>query len=129
MVCSGDIEKGILLRIPVGSEVQKTRVGGDYDVLGKFDGLILYSEVKSSPPKQICAGEVSAFLDRVSDLLPEIAVFFMDTELRMKDKIVPCLKMNSQKNVPYLMQLRGWRRTLSDREQNIYNKRKRQYRQ
>ena len=72
-----------------GVKFKRPRVGGDYDVLGKFDGSILYSEVKSSPPKQICAGEVSAFLDRVSDLVPEIAVFFMDTELRMKDKIVP----------------------------------------
>lgn len=72
-----------------GVKFKRPRIGGDYDVLGKFDGSILYLEVKSSPPKQVYAGEVSAFLDRVSDLLPEIAVFFMDTELRMKDKIVP----------------------------------------
>ena len=64
-------------------------IGGDYDVLGRFNGSVLYIEVKSSPPKQIYAAGISAFFDRVSDLLPEIAVFFMDTELRMKDKIVP----------------------------------------
>ena len=46
-------------------------------------------EIKSSPPKQIYRNEISAFFDRVSDLHPEISVFFMDTELRMKDKIVP----------------------------------------
>jgi len=33
--------------------------------------------------------EVTAFLDRVEDLAPDLAVFLMDTELRMKDKVVP----------------------------------------
>jgi hypothetical protein len=72
-----------------GVKFKRANVGGDYDVISKFDGAILYAEVKSSPPKQIYDNEISAFLDRVSDLRPEIAVFFMDTELRMKDKIVP----------------------------------------
>lgn len=72
-----------------GVKFKRPCIGGDYDVLGRFNGSVLYIEVKSSPPKQIYAAEISAFFDRVSDLLPEIAVFFMDTELRMKDKIVP----------------------------------------
>ena len=72
-----------------GVKFKRPLVGGDYDVLGKFNGSILYIEVKSSPPKQVYAGEIAAFLGRVSDLSPEVAVFFMDTELRMKDKIVP----------------------------------------
>ncbi len=72
-----------------GVKFKRPRIGGDYDVLGKLDGSIVYIEVKSSPPRQVYDAEISAFLDRVSDLLPEIAVFFMDTELRMKDKIVP----------------------------------------
>jgi hypothetical protein len=72
-----------------GVKFKRPGIGGDYDVLGKFNGSVLYIEVKSSPPKQVYAGEISAFLGRVSDLLPEVAIFFMDTELRMKDKIVP----------------------------------------
>lgn len=72
-----------------GVKFRRPRVGGDYDVISKVDGSILYMEVKSSPPKQIYDSEVTAFMDRVDDLSPEIAVFFMDTELRMKDKIVP----------------------------------------
>jgi len=72
-----------------GVKFKRPEVGGDYDVIAKFDGALLYMEVKSSPPKQIYDSEVAAFLDRVDDLSPEIAVFFMDTELRMKDKIVP----------------------------------------
>ncbi len=63
--------------------------GGDYDVIGKFDSSILYAEVKSSPPKQIYQNEIRAFLRRIESLMPEMAIFFMDTELRMKDKIVP----------------------------------------
>jgi hypothetical protein len=72
-----------------GMKFKRPIVGGDYDLIAKVDSSVLYMEVKSSPPKQIYANEISAFLDRVVDLLPEIAVFFMDTELRMKDKIVP----------------------------------------
>ncbi len=72
-----------------GVKFRRPKVGGDYDVLVKLDGSLLYVEVKSSPPKQIYDSEVAAFLDRVDDLAPELAVFLMDTELRMKDKIVP----------------------------------------
>lgn len=72
-----------------GVKFKRPRVGGDYDLIAKVDGSILYMEVKSSPPKQIYANEITAFFERVFDLSPEVAVFFMDTELRMKDKIVP----------------------------------------
>ena len=71
-----------------GIRFKRPQVGGDYDLIAKVDGSILYVEVKSSPPKQIYQSEISAFFDRVADLLPEISVFFVDTELRMKDKIV-----------------------------------------
>jgi hypothetical protein len=71
-----------------GIRFKRTMVGGDYDLIAKVDGAILYMEIKSSPPKQIYQKELSAFLDRVSDLSPEISLFFVDTELRMKDKIV-----------------------------------------
>ncbi len=64
-------------------------VGGDYDVLARADGLLLYMEVKSSPPKQIYQNEIKAFLERAASLDPDVSIFYMDTELRMKDKIVP----------------------------------------
>jgi hypothetical protein len=72
-----------------GVKFKRPKVGGDYDLIAKIDGSILYMEVKSSPPKQIYANEITAFFDRVLDLNAEVAIFFMDTELRMKDKIVP----------------------------------------
>ena len=65
------------------------RYGGDYDVVADLEGRLLYMEVKSSPPKNIEGGEVQSFLERLSDLLPHLALFFVDTELRLKDKIVP----------------------------------------
>ena len=72
-----------------GVKFRRPAVGGDYDVLAKLDGSLLYIEAKSSPPKQVTDSEVRAFLDRVQDLSPELSVFLMDTELRMKDKVVP----------------------------------------
>lgn len=72
-----------------GIKFKRPRVGGDYDLIAKVDGAILYMEIKSSPPKQIYQKEIIAFFDRLSDFLPEIGIFFVDTELRMKDKIIP----------------------------------------
>ncbi len=72
-----------------GVKFKRPRVGGDYDVIARLGEELAYVEVKSSPPKQIYDSEVAAFLDRVEDLAPAVAVFFMDTELRMKDKLVP----------------------------------------
>ncbi|HWR58835.1 MAG TPA: hypothetical protein VN328_08110 [Thermodesulfovibrionales bacterium] len=83
-----------------GTKFKRPVVGGDYDLIAKIDGSLLYMEVKSSPPKQIYASEISAFLDRTVDLAPEIAVFFMDTELRMKDKIVPMFEEDLRKRPP-----------------------------
>ncbi len=63
--------------------------GGDYDLLADLEGKLIYLEVKSSPPRGIETHQISAFLDRVEELIPHAAIFFDDTELRMKDKLVP----------------------------------------
>ena len=84
-----------------GAKFKRPRVGGDYDVISKLDGALFYVEAKSSPPKQIYDSEIAAFLDRVGDLLPAIAVFLMDTELRMKDKIVPMFEAELARRSPY----------------------------
>lgn len=87
-----------------GVKFKRPGVGGDYDLIAKIDSSILYMEIKSSPPKQVYDKEITAFLNRVEDLAPEISIFFMDTELRMKDKIVPMfeaeLKKRFEKSVP-----------------------------
>ncbi|MBI4687052.1 MAG: hypothetical protein HY756_04630 [Nitrospirae bacterium] len=87
-----------------GVKFKRAKVGGDYDLIAKIDSSLLYMEVKSSPPKQIYDKEIKAFMDRVLDLSPDISIFFMDTELRMKDKIVPMfeaeLKRRYKKETP-----------------------------
>jgi len=77
-----------------GVRFKGRKTGGDYDLIAKVDGSkILYMEVKSSPPKQIYQKEIAAFMERVEDLRPDLSIFFMDTELRMKDKIVPMFEV------------------------------------
>jgi hypothetical protein len=61
--------------------------GGDFDVISFFENELIYIEVKSAPPKGIETGEVRAFLSRVNTLLPRAAFFFVDTELRMRDRV------------------------------------------
>jgi hypothetical protein len=72
-----------------GLRCKGTRFGGDYDVIACLEGRLLYMEVKSSPPKNIERDEVHEFMSRLEDLIPHLAFFFVDTELRLKDKIVP----------------------------------------
>jgi hypothetical protein len=71
-----------------GVRFKKTLSGGDYDVITLWEGRMVYVEIKSSPPRGIEQGEIGSFLARTSDLLPDIAFLFNDTQLRMKDKIV-----------------------------------------
>jgi len=72
-----------------GVKFRETPHGGDYDVIACLDNRLAYVEVKSSPPKGVEAADVRAFYQRLGDLSPHLAFFLVDTELRMKDKIVP----------------------------------------
>ena len=71
-----------------GVSVKKTPSGGDYDVIASWNQRLVYVEVKSSPPKGVELNEISSFFSRMDDLLPEVAILFNDTQLRMKDKLV-----------------------------------------
>ena len=71
-----------------GVSVKNTPSGGDYDVVTVWNNRLVYTEVKSSPPKGIESSEISTFLSRIEDLLPDVAILFNDTQLRMKDKLV-----------------------------------------
>ncbi len=66
-------------------------VGGDLDVVAAAEGRLLYAEAKSSPPRQITEEEVRAFFDRREALRPDLALFVVDTALRLGDKVVPML--------------------------------------
>jgi len=80
-----------------GVKFRRPKVGGDYDVIAKIDSSLLYVEVKSSPPKQSYDRGITFFFNRVEDLSPDISIFFVDTELRMKDKIVPMFEEELRK--------------------------------
>ncbi len=75
-----------------GVRFKETSAGGDYDVIALWEGHLIYVEIKSSPPRGIERGEIGSFLARITDLLPDIAFLFNDTQLRMKDKIVLMLE-------------------------------------
>jgi len=72
-------------------KLRNTKVGGDYDVVSVIAGHLAYIEVKSSPPRGVEHPAVEAFLGRIEDLDPAISILFVDTELRMSDKLVPLL--------------------------------------
>ncbi len=80
-------------------------VGGDLDVVAAAEGRLLYAEAKSSPPRQISEEEVRAFFDRLEALRPDLALFVVDTALRLGDKVVPMLadelaRRNGRRAVP-----------------------------
>ncbi len=101
-----------------GIRFRGRRVGGDYDLIAKLDSGLLYMEVKSSPPRQIYASEISAFWSRTQDLCPDMAVFLMDTHLRMKDKLVVMFEdelRNRFENPPQVRRLKAELFTIEDR--------------
>lgn len=74
-----------------GVKIPGLSCGGDFDVIALVSGNLLYLESKTSPPKHIEQKEITAFLDRVRILSPDLAIVLVDTHLRMKDKLVPML--------------------------------------
>jgi hypothetical protein len=72
-----------------GIRIPQAWPGGDYDVLACAEGELIYVETKSAPPRQIVQGEVGAFLERIDTVRPDLALFLVDTQLRMRDKLVP----------------------------------------
>ncbi|MDR3569074.1 MAG: hypothetical protein P4L43_13680 [Syntrophobacteraceae bacterium] len=85
------LEREFLAPALFNVKLENTLSGGDYDVLSAVAGRPVYVEVKSSPPRGVEREAVQAFLGRVLDLCPGVAVLLVDTELRMSDKLVPLL--------------------------------------
>jgi len=80
-----------------GVSVKNTPSGGDYDVMASWNQRLVYVEVKSSPPKGVEQNEISTFFSRMEDILPEVAILFNDTQLRMKDKLVVMFEEDLEK--------------------------------
>ena len=70
-----------------GVKVRHLPPGGDFDVIAEVDRRLVYVEVKSSPPKGIHLPNVREFLTRMDILSPDVALFLVDTHLRMENKI------------------------------------------
>src|SRR2546426_52162 len=82
-----DVATGVKFRAP--------GLGGDLDVVAAMEGKLIYVELKSSPPKHLTQGEVAAFFARVRRLRADVAVFAMDTALRLSDRVLPLLAAES----------------------------------
>jgi hypothetical protein len=74
-----------------GLKFRQPGVGGDLDLVAAAEGRLAYLELKSSPPRHLSEAEVAAFFDRLRALRPDLALFVVDTALRLGDKVVPML--------------------------------------
>jgi hypothetical protein len=77
------------LEVATGVRSGASGVGGDLDVVAAAEGKLLYLELKSGPPKHLTDAEVGAFLRRLRALRPDLALFVVDTALRLSDKVLP----------------------------------------
>ncbi len=77
------------LAVETGVRSGAAGVGGDLDVVAAGEGKLIVLEAKSSPPKHVTAAEVRAFLRRIRAVRPHVALFVMDTALRLSDKVLP----------------------------------------
>lgn len=83
------IEARYALDAIAGVKFHAPGVGGDLDVIAAAEGRLVVLELKSSPPKHLGDDEVGAFLDRIRALRPDVAIFAVDTALRLADKALP----------------------------------------
>ena len=86
-----ELQRRFTFDVAAGVKLQACGVGGDFDIVAAAEGKLIYLELKSSPPKNLSAGEVAAFFDRLKLLRPDMGLFVVDTALRLSDKILPML--------------------------------------
>ncbi len=84
-----ELHERLGLDVATGVRTGAPGVGGDLDVVAAGEGKLVYVEAKSSPPKHVTTAEIRAFLRRVAAVRPDVALFVVDTALRLSDKILP----------------------------------------
>jgi hypothetical protein len=84
-----ELERRLGFAVATGVRSGARGVGGDLDVVAAAEGKLVYVEAKSSPPKHLSRAEVGAFLRRVRAVRPDVALFVVDTALRLSDKVLP----------------------------------------
>lgn len=77
--------------VATGVQLHARGSGGDLDVVAAAEGKLIYVEAKSSPPRNLAAPEMGAFWGRLRLLHPDVALFAVDTALRLSDKVIPLL--------------------------------------
>lgn len=102
-----------------GIKLHGLQSGGDFDVVAVMEGLMMFVEVKSSPPKHIHQNVISEFFIRMHDLRPDIAIFFIDTHLRLRDKINVLFK-TELKNRKYDFEMRNFYSRIYRVNHNIF---------
>ncbi len=86
-----ELEQRYGFSVATGIKLHTRGIGGDLDVVAAAEGKLVYLELKSSPPRNISVGEIAAFCDRLNLLRPDLALFVVDTALRLSDKILPMI--------------------------------------
>jgi hypothetical protein len=86
-----ELERKFGFSVATGVKLHVRGGGGDLDVVAAAEGKLIYLELKSSPPRNLAASEIGAFSDRLNLLRPDIAIFVVDTALRLSDKVIPML--------------------------------------
>jgi hypothetical protein len=86
-----ELERRLGFQVASGLKCRAPGVGGDLDVVAVAEGKLVYLELKSSPPKHLKDSEIQAFFTRLDALRPDVALFVLDTALRLEDKVVPML--------------------------------------
>jgi len=90
-----ELERRFGFDVATGVKLHVGGVGGDLDVVAAAEGKLVYIELKSSPPRNLTAGEMKGFFDRLILLQPDVSMFVVDTALRLSDKVLPMLKEES----------------------------------
>lgn len=90
------VAQGLKRRLRVdaaaGVKLHAPGIGGDLDVVAAAEGKLIAIELKSSPPKHLKEPELAAFIARLRVIRPDVAVFAVDTALRLGDRVIPMLE-------------------------------------
>jgi hypothetical protein len=87
-----ELHRRLGMAVATGVKFRCKDVGGDLDVVAAAEGRLVYLELSSSPPRHLLPEEVVAFFDRLGALRPDLALFVVDTALRLSDKVLPMLQ-------------------------------------
>ena len=93
-----ELERRYGFDVVTGVQLHARGTGGDLDVVAAAEGKLVYVEAKSSPPRNLAASEMAAFCERLNLLRPDVALFVVDTALRLSDKVLPMLMEEFQRH-------------------------------